>query len=416
MNNIFKDNNVVNIISIMSATTHFDLSTYFDFDKFDDAEYVASKHLTQKSKDAFTIYKYDKKALTSENVDSLGLFRSVCTYDNKVIAVAPPKSASFADFETSYVSEDDFSNLVFEEFVEGTMAIVYYVNGDWEVNTRSLVGARGQFFQGGKTFRRMFLEAMEECSLEFEHLNKEHCYCFAFQHPENRIVVPCTTPKLYLCNVFRIEGTTVTHVDFRFDEALCSHVNVPKRYAGFTNWDSVKRQFASAVDGTVPYYVVGVMVYDKHTMRRTKLRNPTYETVRSLRGNQPKAQYQYYSLRKQGIVKDFLKYYPEYKEEFGKMREQVHSFTTNLHQYYMDCFIFKKKSLKDYPYEYRSHMYMLHKKYLEELMHEKRYVSKYIVMDYINSLEPPRLMYSVNYKLRKQNVDEKSQELEQQPQ
>lgn len=393
----------------MASQTHFDLSYYFDFDKSDDDVYITSKHLTKKMKDGFTIYKYDKSQVDSTNTGSLGLFRSVCTYDNKVVCVAPPKSYSFSTFEDKYQSTDDFKQLVFEEFVEGTMINIYYANDDWQLNTRSLVGGRGQFFKGGKSFRRMFLEAMEECSLEFSDLNKSYCYSFVFQHPENRIVVPCTTPKLYLCNVFEIEGTTVKYVDFRSDSALCAKVNVPTQYGGFDNWDSVKRQFASAVEETVPYYIMGVVIYDKTTMVRTKLRNPTYETVRNLRGNEPKSQFQYYSLRKQGIVKDFLKYYPEYREEFARLRSQVHDFTLNLHQNYIDCFVFKKQGLKEYPYQYKSHMYALHKKYLEELMHEKKFVTKYVVMDYVNSLEPPRLMYSINYNLRKQRVDEKAQ-------
>ena len=44
-------------------------------------------------------------------------------------------------------------------------------------------------------------------------------------------------------------------------------------------------------------------------------------------------------------------------------------------------------------------------------MHDGRVVDKYSVIHYINNLEPPRLMYSLNYKLRKQHTDEKQQML-----
>ena len=333
--------------------------------------------------------------------------------DGFLVSVSPPKSVSIKTFEEKYTTEEDFSNLVFEEFVEGSMVNVFYHDDEWRMNTRSLVGGRGQFYKEGKTFRRMFLEAMEESSLEFDDLDKSYSYSFVFLHPEYRIVVPCQTPKLYLCQVYNIEGTIVKSVDFRSDEELCGKVNVPKRYDGFTTWESVRNKFSSTVESLVPYYVMGVVIYEKEGNRRSKLRNPTYETVRNLRGNEPKTQYQYYSLRKQGIVRDFLHYYPEYKESFSKLRDQVHRFTMQLHQNYMDCFIFKKNTLKEFPYEYRTHMYMLHKKYLEELLPQQQRVTKYIVMDYINSLEPPRLMYSINYKLRKQNNDEKQMLLSQ---
>lgn len=396
----------------MAAYTHFDLSSYFDFDKYDDKEYLSSKHLIAKQKDGLTILKYDKSALTPENVDTLGLFRSVCVKDGKVISFAPPKSVPMSRLMDKYPTSDAFDNIEFQEFVEGTMINVYWNGEEWELNTRSLVGGRGQFYKEGKTFRRMFLEAMNETGLEFDHLNKEYSYSFVFQHPENRIVVPCTTPTLYLCAVYKIDGTTITHVDFRSDTELCGKVNIPKIYSGFASWESVKRDYASSITDSVPYYVLGIIAYDKTTMQRSKLRNPTYETVRSLRGNQPKIQYQYYSLRQQGIVGDFLKYYPEYKEEFSKLRQQVHDFTYQLHTNYLNCFVFKKQTLKDSPYQFKTHMYHLHKKYLEELMPEGRVVDKTEVINFVNALEPPRLMYSLNYKLRKRDGDEKQQVLD----
>jgi len=395
----------------MAAHNDYDLSTYFDFDKYDDQEYINSKHLISKQKDGLTILKYDKNFLTPGNVDTLGLFRSVCLRDNKIVSFSPPKSAPISSFKEKYTTKEQFDDLIFEEYVEGTMINVYYDQDDWKLNTRSLIGGRGQFYKEGKTFRRMFLEAMNENGLEFEDLNKEYSYSFAFQHPENRIVVPCVKPKLYLCAVYQIEGTKIRNVHYRSDMRLCSKVNIPTRYGGFEDWDSVTREYASSVDGSVPYYVMGIVVYEKDTMRRAKMRNPTYEIVRKLRGNQPKTQYQYYSLRRQGIVRDFLKYYPEYKEEFSTLRTQLHAFTTQLHSNYLECFVFKKKSLKDYPYEYRSHMYALHKLYLEELMHDKQVVDKHQVINYINNLEPPRLMYTLNYKLRKQYIDEKTEVL-----
>ena len=396
----------------MAAEMNFNLNSYLDFERLDDDEYLKEKHLIKKNKDNVTILKYNKNALTCETIGSLGLFRSICIKNNKVVGFAPQKAYSSEHFYDIYSSPEDFNDLIFEEFVEGTMINLFWNDDDWKISTRSLVGAKGQFFKGGKTFDRMFLEAMNESTLEFDDLNKEYSYSFVFQHPENRIVVPCKKPSLYLCGVYKITDNIVELIHFRDDIDLCSKVNIPQRYSGYTNWFDVKNQFASTQGIETPYYIVGVMLFDKTTGIRSKIRNPSYETVRKLRGNQPKIQFQYYNLRRQSLVRDYLKYYPEFKETFSKLRQQLHTYTNMLHHNYLNCFVYKEKPLKEYPHEFRTHMYSLHQKYINELIPEGKCINKYVVMTYVNTLEPARLMYTMNYNVRKYQRDIKKKELE----
>ena len=49
---------------------------------------------------------------------------------------------------------------------------------------------------------------------------------------------------------------------------------------------------------------------------------------------------------------------------------------------------------------------MLYIKYLDNLRLYKLNISKKVVIDYVNTLPPQRLMYSVNYKLKQNVVDE----------
>jgi hypothetical protein len=153
------------------------------------------------------------------------------------------------------------------------------------------------------------------------------------------------------------------------------------------------------------YDIVGVVLYNKCTGERSKIRNPAYEQVRNLRGNQPKLQYQYLSLRKEGKVGDFLKFYPENKREFSTFRDQVHLFTNTLFANYISCYIKKEKPLIEFSEQYRTHMYTLHQKYLNELREQKLFVNNSIVQKYVNELPPSLLMYCLNYQLRKRVVD-----------
>jgi hypothetical protein len=148
-----------------------------------------------------------------------------------------------------------------------------------------------------------------------------------------------------------------------------------------------------------------VVIYDKNSGERTKIRNPVYEQVRQLRGNQPKLQYQYLSLRNEGKVAEFLKYFNENKREFSEFRDQVHLFTNTLFSNYHACYVKKEKPLIEYSEQYRTHMFNLHRKYLDELREEKQFITNRIVKKYVNEMHPSLLMYSLNYSLRKRNVD-----------
>ena len=168
------------------------------------------------------------------------------------------------------------------------------------------------------------------------------------------------------------------------------------------NWDDIIEYLSS---DNLPYTVQGIVIINKKTGRRTKLRSKNYEKVKHLKGNSPKMQYHYYYLRQNQLVKDFLKYYPEYKKLFQDFRSNLHDWTNQLYKNYISCFIRKEKSLKEFPYNFKTHMFKLHEMYIDDLKPENKFVSKYVVMTYVNNLPPPRLMYSVNHNIRKFSSD-----------
>jgi hypothetical protein len=65
---------------------------------------------------------------------------------------------------------------------------------------------------------------------------------------------------------------------------------------------------------------------------------------------------------------------------------------------YVSCFIRKEKPLKEYEFEYKTHMYKLHEKYKTELKPEKKIVDKKFVISYVNSLLPSQQMFLCNFK------------------
>jgi hypothetical protein len=360
----------------------------------------------------YKIITYDKSILNYDLVDSYGLCRSVIINSkNHVVGFAPPKSFQADKFLELYPipSED----IVAQEFVEGTMINVFFdptigLTGGWEITTRNIVGATCGFFsqqigsqeKSKQTFRSMFLEAAKENNLILENLNRQLCYSFVLQHPNNRIVIPIKKPQLYLVAIYCIDNNdknnvTVFTTDLQESTEywLTTTIKFPETYA-FNEYSELIDKYASM---NTSYDKLGFVLYNKKTGHRTKIRNPVYEEVRHLRGNQSKLQFQYLTLRKEGKMNEFLKSFSENKKEFSLFRDQLHLFTNTLFENYISCYIKKEKPLKEFSLQYRTHMFILHDYYKNVLKRQKLHVTKKIVIDYVNNLQPQLLMHSLNY-------------------
>jgi hypothetical protein len=365
----------------------------------------------------YKVIRYDKNLLCVDLIPTYGLCRSVILNSaNKVVSFAPPKSIHSDNFIKQYSEDNEFIRA--EEFIEGTMINVFFdptigVTGSWEISTRNTVGATSIFYkynsQGSKTFRQMFMEAALECNLDINLLEKEYCYSFVLQHPENRIVLPFKTPQLYLVGIYKIDNqdknVTVESYDpqkcKQFFEELGTTVQFPQVYE-FNEYSELIANYACM---NTSYDIVGIIIHNINTGERTKIRNPVYEQVRNLRGNQPKLQYQYLSLRKEGKVKDFLKFYPENKKDFSTFRDQLHLFTNTLYMNYVSCYIKKEKPLLEFSQQFRTHMFNLHQIYTNDFRDKKHFITNTIVQKYVNELHPSLLMYCLNFQMRKINVD-----------
>jgi hypothetical protein len=366
----------------------------------------------------FRIVRYNKSMLSKDLISSHGIFRSVIINSlNNVVCFSPPKSLPADKFMEMYpiLDNDLKKKIIAEQFVEGTMINVFFdpACSSWQIATRSTVGGNMTFFKGpnAKTFNEMFQEACVENKLNIHTLNPMFCYSFVLQHPCNRIVVPFTKPQLYLVEVYSIIHDLDGSINV-FPQELSmvkqhglweqTSVRFPDIYE-FTSYSELISKFASP---NTPYNIMGIVIRHNITNERCKIRNPIYEEVRQLRGNQCKLQYQYLTLRKEGKIPEFIKFYPELKSELSKFRDQVHMFTNTLHQNYISCYVKKEKPLKEFPQQYSPHMFKLHEHYLNNLKGiEKGSITNTEVINYVNNLSPSILMYCLNHNFRKRNID-----------
>lgn len=375
------------------------------------SKYFTVSEYSTKSNDNYKIVRYNKDILINDLIPSYGLLRSVIINgNNEVVSFAPPKSSLADQFITKYATKTE--NIIAQEFVEGTMINVFFNPSilTWKIATRNTVNADVSFYkkENGKTFNTMFFEACKENNFDLEMLDKQFCYSFVLQHPENRIVIPFQSPQLYLVEVYKIiNDEHVIVIPQNINEIRTSgmlintSIRFPEVYE-FTTYTELIEKFASA---NTPYNIMGIVIKNMLTNERTKIRNPIYEEVRHLKGNQTKSQYQYLHLRKEGKLPEYLKYYPESKKEFSECRVNVHIFTNALHHNYLACYVRKEKPLKEYGPQFRTHMFNLHQQFINDLRPNNLFITNTIVQKYVNTLHPSLLMHSLNYNLRKQNVD-----------
>jgi len=396
----------------------YDLTTYNGKNIWDVLdEHIENGEFNIKTHNDYLIVKYNKSRLNYSNYKTLGLWRSVILNKKtkKILAFSPPKSLSWSEFTQNNTVEE----CVITKFEEGTMINLFYDKdlGDWEISTKSSIGGRYKYFkESPKTFRSMFLEAMNYTGLEFNMLDPDYCYSFVLQHPENRIVVLHKKMKLILTNIYQFQDMKIYEQPISIQyisegESMEKDVmgdiltSLQKKYAPGAAGHTWEEIYNSNQKMDIEYTNVGIQVYNKITGYRTKLRNPSYEQVKFLKGNSPKLQFQYYNLRQADKVKEFLVYYPEYKIEFSRLRTQLHRWTRQLCNLYRECFINKKKPLREFAHQFKPHMFHLHKLYLEELRTEGNYVSLSEVIKYVNSLHPAKLMYAINFPHRKNTID-----------
>ena len=344
----------------------------------------------------YDIVKYKKENLTVKSYDTYGLCRSIILDENKIIVFSPPKSLD-KDMFMNYYKENE---CIAEEFIEGTMINLFYDSSisKWEISTKSSVGGNIKFFKNQPLFSELFKDVCEHLGVNVKNFDKNYCYSFVMQHPDNNIVIPIIEKSLYLVAVYQINNDKFEVTEIAKSEynnlSLPTQVRVPFGHY-FQSYEELIKNYCSMNTHT---FCMGIVI--KHMNGdRIKLRNPNYEYAKQLRGNNCKLQYQFLCLNKDKKIKEYLRFYPKHEEEFNFYTKNLHLFTESLFSNYVECYIKKVKPLKEYPHQFRNHMFSLHQYYLANKC-DGKYINLPTVINYVRELEPARLMYSINYHLR----------------
>ena len=341
-----------------------------DVSNYQDTEYLKTLKLYKNAQDDRCILKYNRDDIREDEYDTLGKIRSIVISGGKLIGFSPPKS--------THVSLEDVGTRV-EEFIDGTMINLCY-DHEWVISTKSVLGANTRFYQEGPSFYEMFKEALNESQLSLDQLDTKKSYSFVLQHPKNRIVTPINIPALYIVEVYKIDGNTINLVYDR-DEFKDTRVRFPMKL-------SIKTREELKEDGeTQTYSFKGYML--KNGINREKCMNPAYIKIEKLRGNHHHLTFSFLQHLKEGTLVEWLCYFPEYQEKCDVYQQRFNQYIDFLYRNYVDCFIHKKKLLRNYDNLYKYHMYTLQGIYLNQLRPKRMYKSN--IREYLFSIGPEHL-------------------------
>lgn len=395
--------------------------------------YVSSK-ICVSSKASYKIYNYDKTILSS--LDTIhDKYRSVVFShpENKLLCFSPPKSIEYFDFVQKYPKMEREQlgrkyNITATEKIEGISIQLFYDPRihSWEISTKTNIGGNYWYFantclnkcnnKNTPTFYDMFLDALiqpRNISLNdvpwISELSKTHCYSFVLQHPENFIVIPIKSPKLWLVAIYEIRNNSAIH----FPSYEYKNWPILKNMVGVIDFPKVlivdsyqELQKHVCKYSNHPFRLAkGIVIWNETTGERTMLHNRNYTDLIKLWEISPWIMYEYLCMKRIGQIAEYVQYVPFHKKTVAILDSIYDDFIKTLHTCYMDVYVFKKECLENVNQQYRPHIEYLHKHfYLPNIRTRKPIkITKSCVKSYFDNMEPREQLYILTYLRRERD-------------
>ena len=335
-------------------------------------------YLSQLKKKGYKIRSYKGMKIISSPYDreidfeySSYLRGLIINKENKIVCIPPQKAIAIDEIgEIDGLLKDD---ILYEELIDGTMINLFYINDEWVIATRSEIGGYNKW-GNKKSFRVLFDESR---NFSYDELNKEYCYSFVMRHVENRNIAPIEKNELYLVEMYKIEDDVVNRVLYDDYPDCFEKVN----RVGET--DKMMELLSNSM------YIKGYTL--KMDDKRYKIVNQDFETIKKINVNKNHICLTYLELRKNGNLKEYLKYFPENSKVFEEYRNKLHILSNKIYSTYKDLFVYKKIEKKDIPYHIKPFIYEIHKQYLLT----KSPIKWSDIKDYIYNLDSGRIYFSL---------------------
>jgi hypothetical protein len=344
-------------------------------------------NLEIKSEDNLYLVKYNDNS-NIDNIlvrESRGIILEKET--NKLLCYPLNGKISYETFKDKY---PDINEITVEESIDGTLINVYY-NSEWNISTKGKINSDNSYWNSKKSFKSMFLEALELNNFNLNECNQELCYSFVLTHPENRIVTKYTNPNIYLVQIRNMNTYEILDKHFKDFQLF----DTPK-ICTFTNYLEIEKSIEN-----IDFQKEGYVLYSNDKKDRTKIKGKSYLKAKKLKGNNYCLEYRFLELIQRNRQDEYLFFFEEHKYIVSYFELHVNQLIDSLYYYYISTKI--EKNFLEYPYHIKPLIYELHGLYIKKYkewesgnIEKKPYVNSIIITDYIYNLPTKRLFYIIN--------------------
>lgn len=262
----------------------------------------------------------------------------------------------FFNYGEHYAADIDWESAEVYEKKDGSLLKLYSYEGEWRVATNGTIDACDadiQFspFESIQTFEDLFYVALEKY-IEFDSrigsqkdkqieffskLNPNYTYCMELCTPLNRVVVPYNDYHLYFITAKR--NTTGQEVR----DAVTPVEKIPSYK--FNSLEDVIKMAEN-----LPYDEEGYVVVDKYN-NRIKIKSPQYLRIHRIKGEETPSPRRIFELILTGEGGEFLSYFPEYEEQFIKIRNGLSDYLVKIDHELRGLFSYQYETRKDFAME-----------------------------------------------------------------
>lgn len=234
------------------------------------------------------------------------------------------------------------------EKIDGSLIGVWYdKDTGWHVSTSGNIDAEDAPLDVGEyqSYRDIFNLVWN--NEFFNLLNTDCTYMFELVSPYTRLVVPYSEPKLYLLairNNITLEEFDRSYLPIIAKQLFEDKITVPKSY--ICNNIKEMQQAVNELTKDDENYE-GFVLCDKH-FNRIKLKSPFYTELFFIRGEGNFSNKKILNIILKEQDDDILAYFPEYKEQFDRVRRGLSLFIERLKKSLRDGYKIDKRDRKQF--------------------------------------------------------------------
>jgi hypothetical protein len=317
----------------------------------------------------YKLYNYNKYLINNDNIDSLGLFRSIIFNGTKCVCVSPNKS-----YELNHFLKQN-SEYCIEEFVDGIMINCFFDNDTWHISTYNLID--------NKDTKELFINNFD--TNNWEQMNKRYNYSFVFQHPSLPVINNKIT-KIYLIDIF--DPSSAHSVKNNCLKNALKNIFFPLKI-NLSLHEAINKYCCVDSD----YTMKGLVLVNNN--KRTKIRNSAFEYYKYIHSNNYLSIiFEFSYMYKNKTLNMFVLKYG--RETLTPIKKMYYNLTYNIYINYRNIYIRKTDNIDNYDGIKKKIILNLHNQYINNLMDKKEYITKKYVINYINELSSYELFIFIS--------------------